>query len=437
VPDTTVPDTTVPDTTVPPAGVGGCPIRHDFDPLSADYLADPYAVAARVREESPVFYAEGLDMWVVTRMADVEAVFMDHDTFSGRLVQDPVFPLCAAAKAMLRDGGFDPLPTMSNNEPPDHGRIRVFTTKGFSVRRMSMLEPSVRRRANEYAERLLAAGPTRFEFVDELAFPLPAYTVFELIGFPEADADRLKTWCGRRKLFSWGKPSESEQLSIAADMLSYWEYCKAFVEAKRSERAAGVVTDDFVSELLDAHEADATQLTLDELKSVVYGLSFAGHEAVTNLLCNSLFTLLQHPQQWEEVCANRSLVGAAVEEVLRYNSSQISWRRIANHNTTIGGVEIPKGAKIMLLFSSANHDPARFEEPDRFDIHRTNARHHISFGKGVHFCLGAAMARMEAKVVVDVLAERVPSLRLAPQQELRVHPNVQFRGPEELWLEWG
>lgn len=417
--------------------VGTCPVRHDFDPLAADYLADPYAVASKVRSDSPVFYAEGLDMWVVTRMADVEAVFMDHDTFSGRLVQDPVFPLCDAARKMLREGGFNPLPTMSNNEPPDHGRIRVFTAKGFSVRRMGILEPSVRRRANDYADALLAKGPARFEFVEHLAFPLPAYTVFELIGFPDADAERLKTWCGRRKLFSWGRPSEEEQLSIAADMLAYWDYCQAFVDTKRSERARGIVTDDFVSELLDAHEHDNEQLTLDELKSVVYGLSFAGHEAVTNLLCNSFHTLLDHPAQWAEMCADRALVGPAVEEVLRYNSSQISWRRIANREAVVGGVTIPAGAKLMLLFSAANHDPDRFAEPDRFDIHRANSRHHISFGKGVHFCLGAAMARMEAKVVVDVLADRIPSLRLVPDQELRVHPNVQFRGPEELWLEWG
>ena len=411
-----------------------CPVRHDFDPLSEQYLADPYAVAERMREESPIFYAPELDMWVVTRMADIEAVFTDHESFSGRLVQDPMFPLCPAAREVLSHG-FDPLPVMSNNVPPDHGRVRVYTTKGFSNRRMHALEPSVRRRATEYVERMLATGH-RAELVHELAFPLPAYTVFELIGFPEDDAEQLKQWCGRRKLFSWGHPTDDEQVAIAQDMLAYWRYCQAFVEDKRRERAGGVHTDDFVSELLDAHEADPTDLTLDEVKSVVYGLSFAGHEAVTNLLCNSVRCLLSHRDQWDEVCADRSLIPAAIEEVLRFDSSQISWRRIATRPATVGGVAIPQGGKVLLLFSAANHDPDRFDAPDRFDIHRPNARNHISFGKGVHFCLGSAMARMEARVVVDVLAERVPSLRLVEDQSFRVHPNVQFRGPEELWVTW-
>lgn len=414
--------------------MSGCPVRHDFDPLSTDYLADPYAVAARLREETPIFHSPELDLWVVSRMADIEAVFLDHETFSGAIVQDPVYPVCEAARAVLT--GFDPLPVMSNNVPPDHGRIRVHTTKGFSARRMGLLEPSVRRRAEDYVDRMLAAGD-RSEFVHDLAFPLPAYTVFELIGFPEADAEQLKTWCGRRKVFSWGYAPEDEQASVAADMVAYWDYCKAFVEAKRAERAKGHRTDDFVSELLDAHDADPADLTLDEVKSVVYGLSFAGHEAVTNLLCNSVLTLLTHRDQWDEVCADRSLVPAAIEEVLRYNSSQISWRRIATKPAVVGGVEIPAGAKLMLLFSGANRDPAVFGEPDRFDIHRANARNHISFGKGIHFCLGSNMARMEARVVLGVLAERVPSLRLVEPQQFQVHPNVQFRGPEELWLTWG
>lgn len=412
----------------------GCPVRHDFDPLAESYLADPYEVARRVRAETPVFYAPEIDMWVVTRMADIEAVFMDHETFSGRIVQDPAYPLCPEAKAVLAQG-FDPLPVMSNNVPPDHGRIRVYTSRGFSGRRMGMLEPYVRRRATELVDRMLA-GPNPVDLVDALAFPLPAYTVFELIGFPAEDADQLKDWCGRRKSFSWGHPPAEEQESIARDMLSYWQYCQAFVDAKVADRARGTTTDDFVGELLDAHEADPTDLTMDELKSVVYGLSFAGHEAVTNLICNSVKCLLEHPAQWAEVCADPSLINPALEEVLRYDSSQVSWRRVATRDTEVGGVPVPAGAKLFLLFASGNHDPERFDDPARFDIHRANAQKHISFGKGVHFCLGSSMARMEARVVLSVLAEKVPTMRLVPDQTFRVHPNIQFRGPEELWLTW-
>ncbi len=255
----------------------GCPIDHDFDPLAPGYLADPYTVADRVRETTPVFYAPSLDMWVVSRMEDVEAVFSDHETFSGRIVQDPVFPVCDAARAVLSEG-FHPLPVMSNNEPPDHGRIRVHTTKGFSNRRMAILEPFIRANAERLVSDMLA-GERPAEFVHALAFPLPAYTVFRHIGFPDEDAEQLKRWCGNRKLFQWGRATEAEQVAIAENMVAYWHYCQEFTDAKLHD-----LGDDFASDLLRAHLDDPDQLTLDEVKSVVYGLSFAGHEAVTNLL---------------------------------------------------------------------------------------------------------------------------------------------------------
>ena len=230
------------DAVAPPTA---CPVDHDFDPLAPDYLRDPYAVAARVRESTPVFYAPTLDMWVVSRMDDVEAVFSDHETFSGRIVQDPVFPVCPAARAVLSEG-FHPLPVMSNNEPPDHGRIRVHTTKGFSNRRMAILEPFIRANAERLIGAMLA-GDRPAEFVHTVAFPLPAYTVFRHIGFPDEDAETLKRWCGNRKLFQWGRATEAEQVAIAENMVAYWHYCQAFTDAKLDDLA-----DDFASDLAPA-----------------------------------------------------------------------------------------------------------------------------------------------------------------------------------------
>ena len=411
---------------------GSCPVRHDYDPLSPAYLADPYPTITRLREETPVFRSANLDMFVVTRMEDVEAVFMDPSTFSGRIVQNPVFPLCAEARHLL-SGTFDPLPVMSNNDPPDHTRIRVHTSRGFSPRRMALLEPYVKQAADRHVDAMIAAG-ARVDFVAALAYPLPARTVFRLIGFPEDDADQLKQWCGRRMLFSWGRPTEAEQVEIAQDMVRYWDYCQAFVDRKVEERSGGHHTDDFVSELLAAHDADENELTLDEIKSVVYGLSFAGHEAVTNLLSNAVMTLLAHRDAWEEICADPTLIPAAVEEVIRFNSSQLSWRRVADRDSNVGGVDVPAGATVHLLLAAANRDPRRFADPDRFDIHRDNSRRNISFGKGIHLCLGAAMARMEARVVLESLVERVPGLRLA-EQAFEFPANVQFRGPRQLWLD--
>ena len=345
-------------------------------------------------------------------------------------VQDPVFPLASEAHDILSAPDFDPVAVMSNRPEPDHGRIRVHTRQGFSNKRMGDLEPYIRRRSHELIDAMLTAGPPA-EFVEAFAFPLPGETIFRFIGFPQSDDEMLKGWCGDRKAFSWGAPSADEQAVIAQHMLNYWRYCRDFTAAKRDERG-----DDLASELIDAHEAHPADMTYREVESVIYGLSFAGHEAVTALICNTLLCLFAHRDQWEAVCADPSLIPNAVEEVLRYESSQISWRRITTTDTTVGGYDVPAGTPILLNFASANRQPDIWEAPDSFDIRRPNANRHISFGKGVHFCLGARLARFETRLVIEILAERVPSLRLAPGQRLDYFPNITFRGPTRLHVDW-
>lgn len=408
----------------------GCPVHAAWSPLNEDYLAEPYAIADALRDELGTFYAESLGYLVVTEMDEIERIFADHETFASVNVQDPVFPLAPEAQAVLAAEDFDPVAVMSNRAEPDHGRIRVYTRAGFSNRRIKTLEPYIRRRSHELIDDMLAAGsPT--EFVDAFAFPLPGETVFRFIGFPEADDEMLKQWCGDRKAFSWGKPTPAEQAEIADQMLAYWRYCRGFTASKRDDRG-----DDFASELIDAHEANPDDMSYREVESIVYGLSFAGHEAVTALICNTLQCLLPRRDVWAEICADPGLIPNAIEEVLRYNSSQISWRRMTTVDTTVGGYDVPAGTAIFLNFASAHRQSDIWPEPDRFDIHRENANRHISFGKGVHYCLGARFAKVETQLVVEALAERLPSLRLVEDQEFSYFPNITFRGPNELHVAW-
>jgi cytochrome P450 len=414
--------------TAPPPS--GCPVDHEWNPLSPEYLRDPYEMSADRRGDGAAFYSSQLGYLVITSMADIDAVFTDHETFASTNVQDPVFPLDEAAARVLQAPDFDPVAVMSNRPEPDHGRIRVYTRQGFSNSRLKTLEPFIRRRADELIDAMLATGSPA-EFVASLAFPLPGETVFRFIGFPAADDDRLKHWCLDRKSFSWGHPTGHEQVDIAERMLAYWRYCREFVAHKRDHRG-----DDFASELLNAHDADNDELTYREVESIVYGLSFAGHEAVTALICNCLLCLLPHREQWAEICADHGLINNAVEEVLRFESSQISWRRVTTRPVSLAGYDLPTGTKIFMNFAAANRQPDLFAEPDEFDIHRGNANRHISFGKGVHYCLGAMLAKVEARIVIAALADRVPSLRLVPDQEITHFPNITFRGPEQLLLEW-
>lgn len=408
----------------------GCPFDPSFTPLSGDYVADPYPILEHLREERPVVYAEPLGFVVVTRMADVAEVFLNPEVYSSANVQDPVFPVCEEAAAILRADDFNPVAVMSNRQEPDHGRIRQYTKKGFSNRRTRTLEPYIRRRTSELIDDMLAgARPT--DFISALAYPLPGEVVFRFMGFPETDDQQLKDWCANRLAFSWGQPTPAEQVEIAENMLAYWRYVREFTAAKRQTPA-----DDFASELLADHDANPDDLSYREVESILYGLSFAGHEPVTLLLGNTLLTLLSRREEWAELCSNPQLLAGAIDEVIRWNSPQIGWRRITTRDTTLGDVSIPKGTQVFLSLGAANRDPREFAEADTFDLHRADARNNISFGKGNHYCLGAKFARFEARIVLEVLAERIPSIALVDGQATDPFPNISFRGPSSLMVTW-
>ena len=408
-------------------GTPTAPADCRFDPFAADYLADPYPILNRLRRDAPVFYAPELDMWVVSRFADVERIFTDPRRFSAAIAQDPLFPLEAEARAILA-AGFRAKKTMSNCDPPVHGRIRAHNMTAFSAQRTKRLEPKVRERTAVLVDAI--ARKHRSDLIAELAFPLPAHTIFTLIGFPDEDTEVLKRWCTNRMLFSWGRPSAELQVQVARNMVAYWEYCERFVAARVREPR-----DDFTSDLARIHLADSTALAVDEITSVVYGLSFAGHETTSNLIGNGVRRLVEHREQWDALCRDPTLIPNAVEETLRFDTSVVAWRRVATEPVTIGGVDVPAGAKLMLMLAAANRDPAHFSDPDVFDVARRDARTHLAFGAGIHYCLGAALARLQLAIVLESLTRRFPTLRLVPEQDITFAPNISFRGPQQLWVE--
>jgi cytochrome P450 len=408
----------------------GCPIDHEFSPYSARYVANPYVWLGQKRENEPVFYSEELKYLVVTRMEDVEEIFMDPDVFSSENVQDPVFPICDQAAEILAAEDYNPVAVMSNRQRPDHTRIRKYTQAGFSGRRMRVLEPVIRERAENLIDNLLAAGPP-VEWVSAVGNPLTAETIFRLLGFPEADDEQVKAWTNNRLEFTWGRADKATQIEVARNLLAYWRYVAAYVERRRDDPA-----DDFTSELLAAHAENPDDLTYNEVQSVVYGLSFAGHEIVRNLISNSLLCLLGERSNWEALCDDPSRVKDAIEEVLRFNSAQTSWRRVTTRDTEFRGYKLPKGTQVFLSLAAANHDPRVFDDPERFDLHRPNAGKHIAFGRGIHICLGRLLAKLEVRTVLELLIEKVPSLRLVVGQEQRYYPNFSFRGPRTLYLAW-
>ena len=210
-------------------------------------------------------------------------------------------------------------------------------------------------------------------------------------------------------------------------MAAYRGYLRDFVAAREKERS-----EDFTSALLAIHDENPEQLTHEEIASILYSLTFAGHETTNYLIGNLVRRLLEKPARWEAVRADHTLIAAAVEETLRYDPSVPVWRRLTTRPVTLGGVDLPEGAKLFLWLAAAGRDPEVFDDAAEFDLRRPNARRHLAFGHGIHFCIGAALGQLEARLALDALLERFPGLRLVPGQELGFHPNISFRGPLSL-----
>jgi cytochrome P450 len=406
-----------------------CPVRTDFDPLSQEFLADPHAIMASLPlGETPVFHAPALDGYVVTRHADVEAVFLDHETYSAAAAQMPLVKLDPHAAEILLAGGHRPQPSMVSLDPPAHTRLRGPTSRALTPRRIAEMEPTVRATLNDLLDAVDATQP--FDLVPALTFPLPATVIFSFMGVPERDYAQLKEWCGHRASLAWGRPTPPEQVEHATSMAAYRGYLRDLVAAKATERA-----DDFASALLAIHDEDPDALTHEEIASILFSLSFAGHETTNYLIGNLIRRLLEEPERWDAVVADPSLIPGAVEETLRHDTSVPVWRRVTTRAARLGGVELSEGAKLFLWLAATGRDPAVFGEPERFDLRRANAKRHLAFGKGIHYCAGASLGKLEAQLALEGLARRFPRLRLVPGQEIPFHPNISFRGPLSLWVD--
>ncbi len=409
-----------------------CPhsrLAEEFNPWDGTYVDDPYPFFARARREHRVFYSPEVDMWVISHYDDISAVLRDPRRFSAANATAPVSPVAPEARQILIDGGYALKPALTNNDPPAHTRVRSHINKAFSARRIAQMEPRIR----QYADALLDAFASdgQADLVRQFAYPLPILVVLRLIGIPDGDMDRIKAWCDNRMLFMFGRPSPEQQISIAQDLVAFWNYTKAFCEQRQREPQ-----DDLASDLAAIVTADPSALDMHELASIVFSLSIAGHETTTGLIGNAMKHLLTHREQWEQLCANPALIENAVEEMLRFDGPIIIWRRVATEAVELNGVNIPQGAKLALVLGSGSHDEAYFAHPEQLDIHRQNARGHLAFGKGIHYCIGAPLARLEAKIALERFAQRLPRLQLAPNQRVEYVPMLSIRGPKRLLVTW-
>ncbi len=396
-----------------------------FDPFD---LTDPFPFYRRVRQEAPIFYSQKLGSYVFARYDDIKAVFDDWKTFSSENAQSPFWPLAEETQRILRHGGFEGRSGLSARTPPEHTRLRRIVQGAFGPRRFKAIEPQIRAIIDRAIDAFARKGEA--DLIRDFAYDVPALVIFCLLGVPDEEAPRVKAWSESRALLTWGNLSAEQQIPHAHNMVRYWDYCRDLV-ARRHQDAS----DDLPGDLVRMQQEGA-EISDHEIASICYSQLFAGQETTTSLIGNGLRELLLHRPEWEAVTADRSLIPNAIEEILRFTPSIVAWRRRVSSATVIAGIELPAQANLLLLLGSGNRDEAVFKEPEHFDIRRKNARAHLSLGYGIHYCLGAQLAKLQMSVVLETIPQRLPKLRLKGGQAFRFAPYTSFRTPQTLRVEW-
>ncbi len=403
-------------------------MRVDFDPYQSGFLDNPYPTYARLRRQSPIFYDERWNLTFFTRHNDVEPMLRDrrfgrdirHVPEAARRVDPQVYqriypPRYPVWTRLIRDSFID-------LEPPRHTRIRRLVQWAFTRRASRSYRPRMEAEAHRRLDQAAQSGV--MEAIADYATPIPLVMIAELMGVPREDQPRLVEWSHRLvRVFDEGCTAEEGESAEQAG-IDFRDYLRDLIRSQRTRDE-----DNLLSHLIRArHEGDA--LSEEELISTAILVLNAGHEATVQAIGNGLMALSAHPGQWQRWQKDRTLTPTAVEELLRYDTPLQMFERWVTEDVDWRGTELAGGSKVGLLFGSANHDEQVFERPDRLDLGRT-PNPHVSLGGGVHFCVGASLAREELKVAFEVLLERVRRFELLPTPRERT-PSLVFRGVRQL-----
>lgn len=419
------------------ASTGKCPYGHGEAADTADHHGyrpfdqkNPFPAYAELRSEAPIFFDERTNLWVVARYDDAKAVFNDWETFSSQNAQAPIRERGPQAKKIMEDGGFTAYSGLSARIPPEHTRIRAIAQKAFTPRRYKVLEPFIRDNVVSRLDTMLTRENRTGDMFMDLAYEIPTITILTLIGADLSMLDTYKRWSDSRAAMTWGNLSNEEQVPHAHNLVEYWKECQRLV-AEAKENGGDNLTVDIVKA-----QSEGAEITDHEIASLLYSLLFAGHETTTTLIANCFRILPTYRDQWEALTEDPKKIPGAVDEVLRYAGSIVAWRRLATRDAEIAGQKIKKGEGVLLLQGSANRDEDRFENGEDFDISRTNAREHLSFGFGIHYCLGNMLAKLQARICLEEALRMVPSLQVAEGADIPFRENLSFRVPETVPVTW-
>ena len=393
-----------------------------FAPWDLGFIADPYPVYAELRDRAPVLYDDQTDHWLVSRYADVNALLRDrrfgrtylHVATHAEMGRPEEPEWHAPFWHLIRSGILD-------MEPPDHARVRRLVAKAFTPRMVEGLRGRIQGLMDGLVEPVLGAGEV--DLISAIAEPLPVAVIAELLGVPESDRPLLRPWSAEICLMYELNPSDEYARRAVRASEEFGEYLRVLSRERRASPREDLIS--ALAQVLDEGE----RLTEDELVGTCVLLLNAGHEATVNMTGNGWWTLFRHPAQLERLRADHSLVPRAVEELMRFDTPLQMFERWVLEDFELHGARIPKGAELGLVFGSANRDPAVFDRPDELVLTR-DPNPHLTFGAGIHYCLGAPLGRLELETSFRTMLERAPRMELV--EEPRWKPNYIIRGLREL-----
>jgi cytochrome P450 len=403
------------------------PSAADFNLLSPEIRANPYPYYAAMRRESPIHpLVPGAPLYAITRYADVIHILHHPELFSSSAIQAAIQGGAIALgpnSGALAGHRLLASPWLIATDPPDHGRLRSLVNRGFTPRRIGALEPRIREIANQCLDKAIKDG--ELELVRGFSIPLPVTVIAEMLGVESDRVDQFKAWSDAFVLGLTGASGEysPEDVRRAADEMA--EYFERIAAERRTNPK-----DDLISVLSQAEEGDA--LSIGELLSFVTLLLIAGNETTTNLIGNGVKALLAHPDQLERIMADPALIPALVEEVLRYDSPIQALPRSNSSAVELPSGKVPENSTLLVFYAAANHDEEKFPDAECFDIDRPT-QEHLAFSQGIHFCLGASLARLEARVAFETLFSRCRKLELAANS-IPMLDSAVLRGPKSVPL---
>ncbi len=405
-----------------------------FNLFDAHTQQCPFPFYEEMRSTQPVFHIPGMPMYLVTRYEDVVACARNTAVFSNRFntgtaADGPV----AQRLADIAKTGYPAVHTMLTADPPDHTRYRSTVNKAFTPSRVAALRPTMASVTDALIDVFIDDG--HFEAVKQFAVGLPVMVIADALGVPRDRHADFKRWSDDSIASIGAMPSDERRVEAALGIVEFQHFFAAELERRRAE-PCGDLLSDLVHASTEASGEASRTLEVPELLSILQQVLVAGNETTTKLITESLRLLAEHPDNWAAICVDPGRIPDVVEEALRLSTPTQGMFRLVTQEVEVAGTTIPKGSMAVLMYCSANRDESLFSEPDAFAPGRTNAKRNLAFGSGIHFCLGAALARAEAIVALERLSQRVGALRLAPSNSFDYEPSFILRGLKHLHLEF-